>query len=68
MSATGQFLLSLDTRTGASAGRHQSLTRRSAIPDFSRHIAAGFVVYTFRGPILAKVLGQSQSRINRHLK
>lgn len=31
-------------------------------------IAAGFVVYKMRVPILAKILGQPQSRINRRLK
>ena len=31
-------------------------------------IAAGFVVYTLRAPILAKILGQPQSRIDRRLK
>ncbi|MFS3129763.1 hypothetical protein ACLM5J_15285 [Nocardioides sp. Bht2] len=31
-------------------------------------IAAGFAVYKFRAPILAKVLGQPRSRIDRHLK
>lgn len=31
-------------------------------------IAIGFVAYKLRAPILAKMLGQSRSRIDRHLK
>ncbi len=31
-------------------------------------IALGFAAYKLRAPILAKVLGQSRSRIDRHLK
>ncbi|WP_268788305.1 MULTISPECIES: hypothetical protein [unclassified Nocardioides] len=31
-------------------------------------IAAGFVVYKMRAPILAKILGQPRSRIERRLK
>lgn len=31
-------------------------------------IAIGFVVYKMRAPILAKILGQPQSRIERRLK
>lgn len=31
-------------------------------------LAAGYAVYKLRVPIMAKVLGQSESRIDRHLK
>lgn len=31
-------------------------------------LAAGYTVYKLRVPIMAKVLGQSESRIDRHLK
>ena len=31
-------------------------------------VAVGFTVYKLRAPIMAKVLGQSRSRIDRHLK
>lgn len=30
-------------------------------------LIVGFVVYKFRVPIMAKVLGQSESRINRQI-
>ncbi len=30
-------------------------------------IVVGFVVYKFRVPIMAKVLGQSESRVNRQI-
>lgn len=31
-------------------------------------VVLGVAAYKFRAPILAKVLGQSRSRIDRHLK
>jgi len=31
-------------------------------------VALGFVAWKLRAPILAKVLGQPRSRIDRHLK
>lgn len=34
---------------------------------FLGFIVVGFVVYKFRVPIMAKVLGQSESRVNRQI-
>jgi hypothetical protein len=34
---------------------------------FLGFLIVGFVVYKFRVPIMAKVLGQSESRINRQI-